>query len=113
MQERMTISREVTDEFANLVRQALEERFKGEFIFDPIEVEPAIDHYGDEHLDTYIVFEGDEKKLDSRWTTGLSVLLGTELDRLGIFNVPVFHYVLKDEWEKVFHGKHPRANEPW
>ncbi len=109
---RKTISRETADEFANLVRQALEERFKDDFVFDPIAVESAIDHYGDEYLDTYIVFEGDQEKLDPTWTVHLGVLVWEELERMGIFNTPVFHYVAKTEWEELLHGKHPRANEP-
>lgn len=109
---RKTISRETAEEFASLVRQALEERFKDDFVFDPIAVESAIDHYGDEYLDTYIVFDGDQKKLDPRWTAQLGVLIWGDLERMGIFNTPVFHYVVKDEWEELLHGKHPKAYEP-
>ena len=109
---RKTISRETAEEFASLVRQALEERFKDDFVFDPIAVESAIDHYGDEYLDTYIVFDGDQKKLDPRWTAQLGVLIWGDLERMGIFNTPVFHYVVKNEWEELLHGKHPKAYEP-
>ena len=107
------ISREVADEFADLVRQALEERFKDDLVFDPIVVEPIIGHYGDEYLDTFVVYQGEYKKLDPGWTLTLPRLLEPEMIRLGVSTVPFFSYVPKDEWEEVFHCEHPRANESW
>lgn len=89
-QGRKTISRETADHFASLLRQALEERYEGKFIFDPIEVESAIDQYGDEYLETYIVFDGDQKNLDPRWTAHLGIQMWEELERMGIFNSPAF-----------------------
>ena len=34
--------------------------------FGPIVVVPRVDHDGDDYLRSYIVFEGDQKKLDPR-----------------------------------------------
>ena len=107
------IRREVADEFADLVRQSLQERFSDDLVFDPIVVEPVIDQYGDEYLDTFIVYEGEYKKLDTRWTLGFSTLLRPEMGQLGIFSVPSFSYVPKDEGEEVFHCKHTRGLESY
>lgn len=108
------ISREVADEFGEIVGKALRERFKDDFVFDPIVVEPLIDPWGDAYLDVFIIFDGDQKKLDSSWNVGLSRRLGGDLDRLGVPSVPSFSFVEKSEWQEVFHGKHPRRDDdPW
>jgi hypothetical protein len=105
------ISKTVTNEVADAIGKALRERFKDKFVFDPIIVEPAISHYGDEYLDVFIIFDGDQKKLDAHWTAGLTVLLGPKLDELGVDSVPVVSYVEKSEWEEVYHGEYPRMDE--
>lgn len=46
-----------------IVRSTLEECFADEFIFDPIVVIPEIDEYGDDYLDTIIVFDGAQANL--------------------------------------------------
>ena len=107
------ISREVADEFAGIVGKALRERFKDDFVFDPIIVEPAIDPWGGEYLDVFIIFDGDPEKLDTRWTLRFPVTLDDDLDRLGVLSCPSFSYVEKSGWEKVFHGKYPRRDDFW
>ena len=49
-----------TDVVANIVRETLVQRFKDEFVFDPIIVEPKIDHDGNKYLNITIVFDGDQ-----------------------------------------------------
>ena len=102
-------SREVADKVGKLVGDSLRERFKDEFVFGPILVEPAIDHDGDEYLDIFIIYEGDYKKLDPGWTVGLTVRLSEELLALGVNTVCGHSFVPKHEWEQVFKGKHPKA----
>ncbi len=58
------IAKEVTDKVADIVRELLTERFKDEFVFDPIIVEPKFDHDDEEYLNIYIVFDGDQDRLD-------------------------------------------------
>ena len=106
------ISREVAAEVGKLVGHSLREHFKDEFVFDPIVVQPAIDHDGDEYLDIFIIYEGDYKKLDPRWTVGLTVRLREELLALGVNTVCGHSFVPKDEWKGVFKEKHPKAYEP-
>ena len=101
------ISESVADEVANLVETHLKERFKDEFVFDPIIVEPQIDHDGEEYLDIFIVFSGDQKKLDPDWTLGLVGLIRPKLIEMGVSTVPSKSFVEKSEWEEIFHGKYP------
>ncbi len=59
-----------------IVRETLAERFTDdEFVFDPIVVVPLVDEFGDgdgeEYLRIIIVFDGDQKRLDPGWTSGL------------------------------------------
>ena len=103
------ISREVADEVGRLVGKSLHERFQDDLIFGPIVVEPTIDHDGDEFLDIFIVYDGDYKKLDPGWTVGLTVRLREELLALGVNTVCGHSFVPKEEWKRVFKGKHPRA----
>ena len=102
-------SKEVTDEVGRLVAKSLRERFMDDLIFDPIVVESAIDHDGDEFLDIFIIYDGDYKKLDPGWTVGLTVRLREELLALGVNTVCGHSFVPKSEWKQIFKGKHPRA----
>ena len=105
-------SREVADKVGKLVGDSLREHFKDEFVFDPIVVQPAIDHDGDEYLDIFIIYEGDYKKLDPGWSSGLPMLLRPDLLELGVTSVPYHSFVPKSDWKEVFKEKHPRAYEP-
>ena len=108
------ITRTVTDTMAKLVGDALRERFKDDgLVFDPIIAERAVDHYGDEYVDIFVIFDGDQKKLDARWINGLWMMLDPEMEELGITSVPGISFVEKSEWAEVFHGQYPRPYEPW
>ena len=104
------ISREVADEVGRLVGKSLRERFQDDLIFDPIVVEPAIDHDGVEYLDIFIIYEGDFGKLDPDWSSGLSMLLRPDLLSMGIASVPSHSFVPRSDWKEVFKEKHPRSN---
>ncbi len=108
------ITKTVTDEMARLVGAALRERFTDEgLVFDPIIAERAIDHYGDEYVDIFVIFDGDENKLDAHWINGLWIQLDPHLEQLGLTRVPGLSFVEKSEWAEVFHGKYPRHYESW
>ena len=93
-------SQEPTENIAVLVGDWLRERFQDEFVFDPIIVKPETDQDGDTYLHTYIIFEGDQKKLDPAWTIALSSRLWPEAAALGFPSVPVQSFVKKDEWKQ-------------
>ena len=108
------ITRTVTDTMAKLVGDALRERFKADgLVFDPIIAERAVDHYGDEYVDIFVIFDGDQKKLDARWINGLWMTRAPEMEELGLTSVPGISFVEKSEWAEVFHGRYPRHYESW
>ena len=84
----------------DIVREALEERFADEFVFDPIIVNPRIDHYGDEYLHMYIVLDGDIRNLDTAWTLRLRGIIIDETDEE--LSVPSISFVGKEEWDASF-----------
>ena len=103
------ISREIIDQVADIYRRPLEERFKKEgFVFDPIAVMPEVDQYGDPYLRVYIVFSGDQKKLDPQWTGGLPTRVLDEVDDLGLGweNAPVSTFTTPSEWKRRYQKKY-------
>lgn len=98
------ITKEVAEKVADIVKQTLAERFTDdEFVFDPIIVQPKIDHYGDEYMRIIIVFDGDEESLDPDWTLGLigRILPKMEAEGIHVTNVPGKGFVEKSEWEEL------------
>lgn len=102
------ISREVIDKVADIFRRPLEERFGDDFVFDPIAVIPKLDHYGDPVLLVYIVFSGDQKKLDPEWTGGLVNRVWDEVDALGLGweNAPIKLFTTPGEWRRHYWKKY-------
>ncbi len=97
-----------TNAVANIVRETLAQRFKDEFVFDPIIVEPKIDQDGDKYLNITIVFDGDQKHLDAGWTLGLTRRIRPKLMKLGIddFLFLSKSFIEKSEWEAVQEGRY-------
>lgn len=89
---------EVTDEIRELLQQLLDERFKGELEFGPIVVRPKYDEDGERYLRSYVVFKGDQKKLDPSWTAGLSRMIWDRSEELGFPGIPVQWFVEQSEW---------------
>ena len=90
-----------------LVRELLEGRFGDQFVFDPIEVIPRIDHDGDEYLHIFIVFDGNQKLLDPDWTLTLPRRVSPLLTELGSLNPPSHSFIEKSEWEEVYKKRLP------
>ena len=90
-----------TSQFGQLIRTLLEQRFHGEFVFDPIVVFPKTDHDGENYLHTYIVFDGDQKNLDPRWTLRLSRQVWPQAEELGYTAIPIQSFVEKSEWPEL------------
>lgn len=89
---------EATDEIKQLIHDLLSERFKDEFEFGPIVVMPRVDDDGEGYLHSYIVFHGDQKKLDPTWTLRLSRLLWSCAEELGYPGIPIQLFVERSEW---------------
>lgn len=92
------MANEATSEIKGMIRDMLSERFKDEFEFGPIVVTPRFDDDGEGYLHSYIVFYGDQKKLDPTWTLRLSNRLWSRSEELGYPGIPIQLFVEKSEW---------------
>lgn len=95
----MMITQDVHDTIVKMVYEDLTGRFKGEIEFGPVDIQQEIDQYGDPYLHIRIVFDGDQCKLDSKWTSGLIARLLPQLVDLGIKHVPHTSFFGKEGWE--------------
>ena len=92
---------ESTDKLKNKLQELLDGKFGNELEFGPIIVRPRYDHDGDHYLQIYIVFDGDQKKLDPRWTLGLHRELSPIAEELGFSRVVGQSWIEKSEWPEV------------
>ena len=90
------------EEFAEAIRQLLDEQFGDEFEFGPILVRTEQD---DDMLffRSYIVFDGDVDKLHPAKTLSMARHLWTRAAELEHPGVPLLSYVLKSEWSSLSH----------
>ena len=102
----MSVTTENKNRIAGMVKNLLTQRFQNQFIFDPIVVRHEIDHDGDEYLNIYVVFDGDQKDLDAGWAVKLSGHIWPESIAMGVPSVPGLSFVEKSEWEELFASKH-------
>ena len=99
------------DKVTGIVKEALEERFEDEFVFDLITVEPRFDYDGDRYLHMYIVLDGDMQKLDTAWTIRLRRIILDETEEDGVLRVPSISFVGKEEWEHGTPGREEARRE--
>ncbi len=102
----MSVSAENKNKIAGTIKNLLTERFHDEFVFDPVVVRHEIDHDGDEYLEIYVVYDGDQKNLDAGWIVRLSGHIWPESIAVGVPSVPGISFVEKSEWEELFAGKY-------
>lgn len=88
---------------SSIVGETLAERFADEFVFDPIVVIPDTDYLDDDfkYLRIYIVFDGDQKHLDPRWTSSLIRRIRPKLIDADIEEFPSPSFVKKSEWPRM------------
>ncbi len=86
------------DTFRGIVVEMLGERFPRDLIFVDIIVESRQDHDGEDYLHTYIVFDGDIKKLDPAKTLGIATDLWPRAREMGYSAIPIQSFVEKSEW---------------
>ena len=89
---------EATTEIEEMIRAMLVERFEDEIEFDPIVVLPRYDDFEEAYLRVYIVYHGDRKKLDSRWSIRLPGHLWPRAEELGFPGFPIHSFVARSEW---------------
>ena len=109
---RVRTTPETMKKVEKIVRTALEERFGDEFVFDPIIVEPWFGIDDEEFLHIYIVYDGDQKRLDPGWTIGLSSIILDQTTEDEVFTTPVKGFVEKSEWEEVYGDNYPGPTRP-
>ena len=95
----MMITQDTYDTIVKMVHEDLYGRFEGELEFGPVNIVEEIDQYGDPYLHILIVFDGDQSKLDSKWTVGLMTRLSPRLIDLGIKHFPSRSFFSKEDWE--------------
>ena len=93
------MNQELFDTVREFVAEDLNGHFGDAFVFDPILVEPRIDHDGDEYLRIDIIFDGDQQHLDPSWTVGLIRRVRSRLRESGMDASLSPHYNEKSEWE--------------
>ena len=98
-----------------IVRETLEDRFKGKFVFDPVLAVPAIDEFGggdgSAYLRILIIFDGDQKQLDPGWTSGLIGRIEPKLIDAGIEEFPSPSFIEKSEWLSLNRKRRPHHPE--
>jgi hypothetical protein len=100
--KRPTTPQEVIERVEDFVRKDLEGRFKDEFVFDQVIANPELDHYGDEFLHIYIIFDGNQKNLDPRWTNGIEGRLLDQLPDGELPHTPGHSFISKSEWKRIY-----------
>lgn len=100
------ITKQQADAIEKIVREILDERFNGQFVFDPIVVRNAVDHDGLDYIRIYIVYTGDQEQLDPSWTAGFAGRLIPKLTALGIDEFPVKSFVDRPGWDAVQEGRY-------
>ena len=98
------LTKEQLDRVVEIVRENLAEGFGDKFVFDPIWVIPYVsDAIPDDPMDflrILIVFDGDQKNLDSSWTVGMIRRMRPKLIDVGIHHFPIDSFINKKEWEQ-------------
>ena len=98
-----------------IVRETLEDRFKGTFVFDPVLAVPEVDEFGDGDGSAYfrilIIFDGDRKQLDPGWTSGLIGRIRPKLIDAGIEEFPSPSFIEKSELSILNRKRQPRHPE--
>ena len=102
------MTQEQNEKVQNIVRETIAERFSSdEFVFDPIVVVPMVDEFGSDasgetYLRIIIVFDGDQKRLDSSWTSSFIRRIRPKLIEAGIEEFPSPSWVEKSDWQHVY-----------
>ena len=86
---------------AGLVKERLTALYDGKIKFDPVIVENKTDFYGEDYLHVYVVFDGDEKLLESKQPMPFSRIIDPELDEFGVEKTPSHSYSKKSEWDEL------------
>ena len=84
----MSFSPDTLEKVADIARDLLNERFGNDLVFDPVFAKSLVDHYGDDYIQLYLVFDGDEKKLELDWTIDMVFKMEPALNEMGVYDLP-------------------------
>lgn len=100
----------VPEKVVVIVKNILDKRFGDVdgLTIEQVKVIPKIDHDGDDYLDIYVIFDGDQELLDPGWTSTLSRRIAPQLMELGVESPPSRSFVEKSDWEEVYAEKYGR-----
>ena len=98
----MAISENLLMTARDSMRELLDLAFEATINFESINVEPRIDHDGEENIGIVVVFNGPEDILDAAKLNTVSVALGDALVKVGFYNIPVESYIAEDEYKEWF-----------
>ena len=96
------LTAEEQETVAAIVREDLMERYAGEFVFDPILVDMAVDHCGDEYLRIRAIYSGQGgqgERLDPGWNIGIIRRIRPKLEAAGLPYFPDPGFIEKSEWK--------------
>ena len=88
----------------SIVEEMLQERFSPKDItFTEIKVENRIDYMGEDYIDIRIFYTGNHDVLDSKWTVGLTIRIGDEMERRGLVveKNPHKTFINQEEWDEI------------
>lgn len=84
-----------------IVREAVEDRFKDEYVFDPIVAIAKPDFWGDERLWVYVVHDGKDKIIDPGWTIKLVRIILDNVTDEEVADIPFKFFIPKSSWPSV------------
>ena len=104
------VTRERLEKVSTIVSGVLQDHFGDEFVFDPIVAIPKVDdHFSDDvfpYIHIYVIFDGDQTKLDPSRPVGMSGMAGRLmplLTEIGVDEFPVTSYRSKADWRLSKH----------
>ena len=107
----MTVPATIVQAAKDNISRLLDETFQGTITFDPITVEPIVDHYGEDALEIIVVYDGDYALLDPHKIIRISSELDDILYDLGFHNVSLDSYISKVEYPEWL--KMSKSERPW
>lgn len=90
---------EIKSHVADTLKEGLIDEKYRLFAFDHVDIEERTDYDGQFYLHAYIVFDGDESKLDPDWTSMLITRIRPELIKRGLPMVLSKSFIAKSDWE--------------
>ena len=108
------ITQEMLTKIERICQESLDDRFGDDGLeFGPIIAIPRFDQYGDDYVHVFIAFEGDQKKLDPRWTIGMTDLILGHFEDYEVPGFPHKSFIGRDEWEEEDVEEYIRGRAEW